>query len=384
MSTSSVKPLRPTALVISNIAWDFIWQRHQTIASLLARDLDVVYCELPGIRRVGWRDLPRIVTRLSRLCRGTSAGAEACLDVLRPFVLPPMRARLGALNDALIRRFVRRNPRLREGVDLVITYTAARPAMRLLDAVPRRVLIYDCTDNFSAVHGVSDELLANEKLLLERAEVTFVPGLTLAERHRPRARRIEVVPHGALVERFQLERPRRFTSGDDIVLVYYGHIHRQHLDFGLISKVAGLRPSWRIILVGPVMTPFVFSHNVVLAGQQLHERLRDFLRDAHAIVLPYAINDYTRAVFPAKTYECLATGLPIVSTPLPELQAAFPDLIRYAARAEEVVAAVEAAVNDDPLGRMEARIAAARVNSWEERVIRLKAVLVELAPEIFA
>ena len=47
---------RPTTLVISNIAWDFVWQRHQTLASLFARDSEVVFLEVPGIRRVRLRD----------------------------------------------------------------------------------------------------------------------------------------------------------------------------------------------------------------------------------------------------------------------------------------------------------------------------------------
>ena len=43
------------------------------------------------------------------------------------------------------------------------------------------------------------------------------------------------------------------------------------------------------------------------------------LRGADAGLIPYAINDLTRSVFPMKVYEYLSAGLPVVSTPLPAL-----------------------------------------------------------------
>ena len=43
------------------------------------------------------------------------------------------------------------------------------------------------------------------------------------------------------------------------------------------------------------------------------------LRGADAAIIPYAVNELTRSVFPMKVYEYLAAGLPVVSTPLPAL-----------------------------------------------------------------
>lgn len=85
-----------------------------------------------------------------------------------------------------------------------------------------------------------------------------------------------------------------------------------------------------------------------------------------AFVLPYRINRLTRAISPAKTYECLATGKPIVASPLPALA----ELRGHVYLAEGPQDFAETLRN---LGRLEtedkvrARVDLARQNSWEAR-----------------
>jgi glycosyltransferase involved in cell wall biosynthesis len=125
-------------------------------------------------------------------------------------------------------------------------------------------------------------------------------------------------------------------------------------------------------------TPHVFPANVVLPGQQPHERLREFVRSADVLLLPYSLNDYTRAVLPAKIYECLATGRPIVAAPLPELMEAFAEHLQFATRPAEWPGAVERALSEDSAAAREARIALARANTWQNRFERIRDLLAEL------
>lgn len=171
---------------------------------------------------------------------------------------------------------------------------------------------------------------------------------------------------------------RRRSPGDPVTLLYYGHLHRQHLDFTLIEELAKLRPEWRIVLVGSVKTPHVFPPNVQLVEQQPHERLRDFIATADVLLLPYAINDYTRSVLPAKIYECLATGRPIVAAPLPELTADFAPHLHFADEAGGFAAAVEAALAGDTAGERAARVALAEANTWDRRYRQLQELLAQI------
>jgi glycosyltransferase involved in cell wall biosynthesis len=371
-----VKPVRedPPVLVIANVAWDFVWQRHQTIALLFARERDVIYCEIPGVRGVGWADLGRILRRLRTLSRPAPATLPPRLRLLRPFVLPATNALFCAFNGWQMRRLVAREPALRAGVDLVFNYSVARTALQLIAAVPHRRLVFDCTDDLPAVRGVPAFFADDERRLLQQADLTLVPSRVLEERKGPLARRCVRLPHGALVERFQLPAKPAPVDGR-LTLLYYGHLHRQHLDFDLLDGVARARPQWRIVLVGPVVTPHAFPGNVETPGQQPHEALRNFAAGADVLLLPYVLNHYTQAVLPAKTYECLATGRPVVATPLPALQAELGGSLVFATGVEEWVRRVEAAVATDTPAARQARRALAAANSWDARFEQLRVLL---------
>lgn len=368
-----------TVLVISNIAWGFIWQRHQTMAALFAREQAVIFCEIPGVRRVGWSDLGRIAARVGALLRPAEAGPALPerVRVIRPFVLPATNALFCAFNAWRMRRLVHREPELRAGVGLIFNYSAARTARQLIARVPHRRLVYDCTDDWLAVRGVPALLAGDERALLAEADLTLVPSRTLLARKSPLAQRCVHLPHGALVERFLMD-PKPPPMPGRLTLLYYGHLHEQHLDFELLEAIARQRPGWRLILVGPVKTPRAFPATVELPGQQPHAELRRFIAEADVLLLPYRRNDYTEAVMPAKTYECLASGRPIVATALPELVATLSAHLHFSTGVDEWIGAIETAASKDTPAAREARIALARANSWEARFAELRALLAGL------
>ena len=370
------EPASPSSsiLVISNVAWDFVWQRHQTIALLFAREHAVIYCEIPGVRGAGWSDLGRIFRRLRTLTRPTPIVPPPRLQLLRPFVLPATNRLFCAFNAWQMRRLVRRESTLAAGVDLIVNYSASRTALDLISRVPHRQMVYDCTDDWLAVEGIPKFLPTDERALLQQADLTLVPSRTLLARKATLSRRCLQLPHGAFVERFEL--PVRSPPRDGrLTLLYYGHLHRQHLDFELIEGIARARPDWLIVLVGPVKTPHAFPGNVELPGQQPHEELKQFVARADVLLLPYVLNAYTEAVMPAKTYECLATGRPVVATPLPELVAELNEYFKFATGVAAWVEAITRAVLDDSESARAARIAKARANSWETRFAQLQALL---------
>ena len=371
---------RPTTLFISSVEWNFVWQRHQTLASLFARDSEVIFCEVPGIRRLRIGDAGRVWRRLrlpGRRDKVKTAALPPGLRVVRPFLLPATNRLFCAINAWLLKRFVRRDEVLSAGVDLVVNYSPSRSALQLLACVPHRWLIYDCTDNWAAVRGIPAFLPEDEHVLLTRADLTLVPSRRLEELKQLSARRLARVPHGALVGRFLLE-PRRREPNGPVTVLYYGHLHAQHLDFDLIDDLARERPNWIIVLVGPAKTSHAFPSNVQLMGQQPHEKLREFIAGADVLLLPYALNDYTRAVLPAKIYECLATGRPIVAAPLPELVTDFAGYLRFATDGPGFATAVEEALTGDTDEMRAARVALAQANTWEQRYSQIEELLAGL------
>ena len=97
------------------------------------------------------------------------------------------------------------------------------------------------------------------------------------------------------------------------------------------------------------------------------------------VLLPYVIDDFTRHIQPAKLFECLAVGKPVVATRLPSLEP-FSDLVSLATNIEEFDQALaEAAVENDPELR-ERRKEVARANSWERRYQEILTLVKDAMP----
>ncbi len=77
-------------------------------------------------------------------------------------------------------------------------------------------------------------------------------------------------------------------------------------------------------------------------------KLPSVLRGADAGLIPYAINELTKSIFPMKVYEYMAAGLSVIATPLPALAgieevATAADAAGIAALIEEALAAAATA-----------------------------------------
>jgi glycosyltransferase involved in cell wall biosynthesis len=106
-------------------------------------------------------------------------------------------------------------------------------------------------------------------------------------------------------------------------------------------------------------------------GEVSHAELPGALAGVDAFVLPYRVNALTRAISPAKTYECLATGRPVVAAPLPSMK----DLDEYvylARRPEDYVRTLQSLWDEGTEAKVRGGIERARENSWDVRFARLE------------
>ena len=166
-------------------------------------------------------------------------------------------------------------------------------------------------------------------------------------------------------------------------VVFTGAIVANKLDLALIGAMAAARPAWSFAFVGPVgpgdpSTDVSALHgipNVHLLGHRPYAQLPAVLRAGDVAILPYLTDGEMRSVFPMKTYEYLAAGLPVVSTTLPALAAVPESEIARATDAPGMVAAIEAAMAaDGPAARAE-RSRAAQAHSWEARIAQIDAAV---------
>ena len=126
--------------------------------------------------------------------------------------------------------------------------------------------------------------------------------------------------------------------------------------------------------LGRVERGFLKTPGVDYRGVVSHAGLPAALAGVDAFVLPYEINALTRGISPAKYYECLATGKPVVAAPLPAMEE-LAGHVYLASRPEDYVEALRSLGEIETEEGVRARIELARKNSWDVRFAELEEAL---------
>jgi hypothetical protein len=95
-------------------------------------------------------------------------------------------------------------------------------------------------------------------------------------------------------------------------------------------------------------------------------------------MIPYRIDERMTFVNPLKLREYLSAGVPVVSTPVPEV-VRYSHMCRIAATPEAFVAAVDAALAEATPAARRARSDAMTQETWSARVAEVTRVIAEIA-----
>ena len=156
------------------------------------------------------------------------------------------------------------------------------------------------------------------------------------------------------------------------VIGYFGAL-ASWVDYELIHYLAKRNPDWTIKLIGMDYDGSIWKsgilaqENIRYLGVVDYQSLPSEIQFSVAI-LPFKINEITLATSPIKIYEYLASGFPVVSTPIPECEAISHVKIGigYKSFEEEVKNELVA----DSTNRRAKRRAFAVEQSWEARVAK--------------
>ncbi|MGH2903351.1 MAG: glycosyltransferase [Solirubrobacteraceae bacterium] len=347
----------------------------------------ILFIESLGLRRpqLAGSDLSRMARRLRR---GLSAPREVDgLYALSPLVLPMHSNALARrINAELLPRAVARAV-VKLGLRELLLWSFVPQAEVLLGRLqPARVLYYT-TDDHAAKPGIdAASFRAAESRFAASADVIFASAPELASRLHQLHDNVHYAPAVTDTRMFataldsdpidpalaSLPRPR---------VVFVGAILAATIDIEMVAQLAALRPDWSFAFVGPVgqgdprtnVDLLRRAPNIHLLGPRPQERLPAVLRGAEATIIPYRLEQQMRSVFPMKTYEYLAAGRPVVSTPLAAL-AQVPEVLT-AVTAEEFAGRLQDAIEHDSPTRRAARSAAVQSHSWESRLQEISIAL---------
>ncbi|KXJ62614.1 UDP-galactopyranose mutase [Achromobacter xylosoxidans] len=324
---------RPAILCFSHLRWNFVHQRPQHLMTRFARGHAVFYIEEPV-----WEDAAQHGWLESSHVDGVT-------------VITPHVAREQAVQDQ--RRLL--TALLHEhGLNAPVLWYYTPMSLPFTEDIEAGLVVYDCMDELSAFRGAPPDLVGLEHQLLARADVVFTGGHSLYEAKRRLHPNVHAVPSS--VDRDHFARARTSVSiPSDLLAIptprlgFYGVLD-ERFDTGLLATVAGLRPDWQFVLIGPVVkidpATLPQAPNIHYLGARGYDQLPGYLAGWDVALMPFAMNESTRHISPTKTPEYLAAGRPVVSTPIADVVRAYGGcpIVQIAANAADFAQAISRAL----------------------------------------
>ena len=340
---------------------------------LLARNNRVLWVNSIGYRRpqVSRADFSRALSKL-RASREPLREVLPNLFVLNPLAIP-------AYGVGLVRQFNRwwlksqvlramGKLRFRRPINWVFNPAAAV----LAGTLGEELLIYHCVDEYSAFSGVSPEaILELEDQLLRRADLVIVSAEPLLESKSRVNSGAVLVRHGVDFDHFRQALDPQTRVPEDIahlprpVLGFFGLI-ADWVDMQLVAALARRYSHGSVVLIGKVtanVSPLALP-NIHLLGRKPYADLPAYCKGFDVALNPFRASKLTHNFNPLKVREYLAAGLPVVSTPIPEV-AVLPQCRIGATHAEFLTAVDRALEQPGPQTTISDSV---REETWEARL----------------
>ena len=361
-------------LCFSTVDWDHLWYHPQALMSRFARDgYPVVYVDTVGLRSPTLRDYRRIGARVrnrlgARGGRVTPEGVRVYSPLLLPFLNSRMARRLNV--EMLVYALKKMIRQIGAGDPILWVYLPTWTVLACANRIPHRMLVYNSIDALSeSPHGVSRDFAEAEAEILQRADLVLTTSETLYREKAPYNGNTHWAPSGVDEYWFEEVGPEAEVMAlPGPRIGFFGAIDHR-IDLALIAVLARRRRDWTFVLIGPVrgdVSVVQGVENVRFLGAKPHGDLVRYVRGLDVLFLPYVIDGFTQRIQPAKLFECMAVGQPIVATRLPALTQ-YDGLVRLADDLEGFDLALQAAVAEDRPDLREKRREVARGHSWERR-----------------
>lgn len=344
---------------------------------ILARDSRVLWVNSLGNRapRASAADAARIAKKLRAAVRGI-VEVERNIHVLSPLYVPAFGSAAARHANRLLVRAQVLAAMHRLGMRRPISWSFLPSAAPVAGTLDEALVLYHVVDEFSAFSNASAHVAELERRLLARADLVVASSRPLLEAKRRVNPRTVLVRHGVDWAHFARAcepgpLPADLARLPRPVIGFFGLV-ADWIDLGLVRRVADAYPHASVVLLGAVATsvaPLAGARNVHLLGRKPYAELPAYCRGFAVALTPFKRNGLALAANPLKAREYVAAGLPNVCTDLPELRAIPGCTVTEDAGAfvAEVGRALAAGGPD------RARSALVRGESWEARAEELRA-----------
>ncbi len=355
--------------------WEIPWQPRHQILTRLSQYFNVVWCT-PAL---WWREWWHRTTLQNQDIDYGPPPAPG-LIIYRPESYLPEVGRPRFLARWTKQQRLRRAQRilLNQGCRKTILYLWRPQYEPALDLVDHDFSCYHIDDEytFSEMEKPLDEC---EARLISRVDQVFIHSPALLEKKGKLNPQTLFVPNGVDYHAYATlhSEPADLKPIPHPRIGYVGRIKRQ-LDLSLLSTLAQRHREWSFVLIGPqssvgehaaLIQELSHMPNVHFLGGKPVRKLPAYTQHLDVCMLCYAVNDYTKFIYPLKLHEYLASGRPVVGSPIRSLLE-FAQIIRLARTIDEWSQALHDSLTPaaSSVSQVEARRSTARQHDWNRLV----------------
>jgi glycosyltransferase involved in cell wall biosynthesis len=320
--------------------------------------------------------LPRIKRKLksyAKLARTTKEG----ITVVSPAVVPFFGNRVAAATNRKLLTAQIATLAKRRGLTKPILWIAIPTAIDVAGRLHESMLIYHVSDKYDANtmdHATDPALIrALHERAIEAADLIFYSSRKLlneAERGREKSYLLEQAvdfDHWSGISETPTAEAVARIPGPRIG--YFGAIEPWLIDQELIKQAARTRPEWNWIFIGNKSRGLEIESlpNVHFLPPVSYNDLPGYAAGFDVCVLPWntevPFTSYGSAI---KVREYLASGKPVVISPLPEYES-MSDVLRIARSREQFLELVDDALGEEGSEKSGMRQDAVRNGTWDAR-----------------
>jgi len=233
-------------------------------------------------------------------------------------------------------------------------------------------IIYEVIDEWNSNLGAKWYNPATERAIIEKAHILTATAPILKIRLEEVSKRNAIlVPNAVntLLFNYRKKYPvPQVLEGTNLIITYIGALYGDWFDWNLLVKIALSFSQAKIIIIGDYRGQCKEKiSNLHFIGLKPQTALPAYLAKTNVAIIPWKINDITRATSPIKLYEYLAMHVPVVAPTLPPL-VGIPSVF-LAGSDEEFIEAIRMAQNYQIEPAMIDQFI--NSNSWEARVSQL-------------
>ena len=357
--------MQPLLIVFSHVRWSAAGSRPQHLVSRLAGRWQVVYIEEP---RPGPATLQHLhaSSDLSVLVPLTPLDVAGFHDDQLGVMLPLLKRHLATL-----------------GRPPDAAWLTTPMALPLAQAFHPPRMVYDCMEPLAELAPAPRQIAQRERALLKQADLVFTAGPSLYSERQAHHPAVHCLPNAVDAAHFARGstggstgsgRPAPVApgSGRGPRLGFHGVID-ERVDLALVAAVADARPHWTLVMAGPVHASVAARlpqrANLHWTGAPHYDELPGLFAGWDLAMMPFVLSAANRLANPLQTLEYLAADVPVVSTPLRDVEWLYGEAVSLAVPgAAGFVQACEQTLSESASARCRRSLAAMSIvatHSWD-------------------